>query len=148
MAVGVVTTDQTVFEAMVAGFSEEIQRLAREARGLIYDVLPGTVEVVWPHQRTAGYGTGPKKMTEHFCWLAPHERHVVFGFYYGTELPDPDGLLEGTGRLMRHMKIRSPADVANPALRRLVDVATTHRVPPASAAGRVGTGTAETRRVP
>lgn len=84
---------------------------------------------VWPQQRTAGYGTGPKKMTEHFCWLAPHSRHLVFGFYYGSELPDPDGLLEGTGTLMRHVKIRSDDDFV-PALRRLVEVATTHRVPP------------------
>jgi Domain of unknown function (DU1801) len=129
MADGVVTTDGTVFEAMLAGFPEGIQQLAHDARALIYDVLPGTVEVVWPHQRSAGYGTGPRKMTEHFCWLAPQTRHVVFGFYYGTELPDPTGLLEGTGRLMRHAKIRSATDLANPALRQLVQIATTHRVP-------------------
>jgi hypothetical protein len=55
---------------------------------------------------------------------------VVFGFYYATELPAPGGLLEGTGRLMRHVKIRTHADLENPALRQLVEVATTHRVPP------------------
>jgi len=54
----------------------------------------------------------------------------VFGFYYGTELPAPEGLLEGSGRLMRHVKIRSDADLQNPELRRLLEVATTHRVPP------------------
>src|SRR3712207_6270411 len=132
MAEGIVTSDETEFEAMLAGSPEPIRQLARSARTLIYDVLPGTVEVVWPHQRTAGYGTGPRKMTEHFCWLAPHARHLVFGFYYGTELPDPDGLLEGSGRLMRHVKVRSQADLANPALRRLIEVATAHRVPPLS----------------
>jgi hypothetical protein len=97
---------------------------------LIFEVLPQTVEVVWPRHRTAGYGTGPKKMTEQFCWLAPYDKHVVFGFYYGTELPVPEGLLEGSGLLMRHVKIRTRADLENPALRRLVEAATTHRVPP------------------
>ncbi len=129
-AAGIVTTDDTVFENMVATAPESIAQLARSARTLIFDVLPQTVEVVWPQQRTAGYGTGPKKMTEHFCWLAPYREHLVVGFYYGSELPDPDGLLDGTGALMRHVKVRSDEELSNPALRRLVEVATTHRVPP------------------
>jgi hypothetical protein len=119
------------FEEIVAGSPPEIRALATGARALIFDVLPQTVEVVWPRQGTAGYGTGPRKMTEHFCWLAPAARHVVFGFNYGAELPDPAGLLEGTGALMRHVKIRTPDDLAAPALRALVEVAVTHRVPPA-----------------
>lgn len=129
MSAGIVTSDVRVFDEMIAGSPESIRELARAARTLIYDVLPSTVEVVWPHQRTAGYGTGPKKMTEQFCWLAPQSKHLVFGFYYGTELPDPTGLLEGTGRLMRHVKVRTADVLADPALRALVVVATTHRVP-------------------
>jgi Domain of unknown function (DU1801) len=130
MAEGIVTRDDSVFEEMVRASPATIADLARAARSLIFDVLPQTVEVVWPQQRTAGYGTGPKKMTEHFCWLAPHSKHLVFGFYYGSELPDPNNLLEGTGTLMRHVKVRSEQDLANPALRHLVERATTHRVPP------------------
>ena len=130
MARGIITTDDTVFEEMTAASTPEVRALARAARALIYDVLPATVEVVWPHQRTAGYGTGPKKMSEHFCWLAPASDHLVFGFYYGSELLDPARLLGGTGRLMRHVKIRAAEDLDDPALRQLVRVATTHRVPP------------------
>jgi hypothetical protein len=129
-AAGIVTSDSSVFEEMVAADPAEIRELALASRALIFDVLPRTVEVVWPRQRTAGYGTGPKKMTEQFFWLAPYPEHVVFGFYYATELPAPEGLLEGTGRLMRHVKIRTHADLENLALRRLVTVATTYRVPP------------------
>lgn len=105
-------------------------RTGSRRRALIYDVLPQTVEVVWPRQGYAGYGTGPKKMTEQFSWIAPHTRHVALGFYYGAELPDPEGLLEGAGKAMRHVKIRGPEDVQNPALRRLIEIGTTHRVPP------------------
>ncbi|QTE30368.1 DUF1801 domain-containing protein [Pengzhenrongella sicca] len=130
MAEGIVTSSDAEFRAMLAGSPESIAELAMLARGLIFDVLPQTVEVVWPHQRIAGFGTGPKKLTEHFVWLAPRSKHVAFGFSYGSELPAPDGLLEGTGRLMRHVKIRAATDLANPELRRLVEVATTHRVPP------------------
>jgi hypothetical protein len=127
---GIVTTDDSVFKEMVSSSPPPVPDLALACRALIYDVLPETVEVVWPTQRTAGYGTGPKKMSEQFCWLAPYTKHVVFGFYYGTELPDPAGLLEGTGNPMRHVKIRSFEQLEDPALRALVEVATTHRVPP------------------
>lgn len=130
MAEGIVTVDDEPFARMVAGCPPEICELSLAARRLIFEVYPRTVEVIWPQQRTAGYGTGPKKMTEHFCWLAPFSRHLVFGFYYGSELPDPAGLLDGTGRLMRHAKLRSAEELDNPELRRLVEVAIGHRVPP------------------
>jgi hypothetical protein len=118
------------FDKILTGFSSEVQDVAREARGLIYEVLPQVVEVVWERQKIAGYGTGPKKMTEHFCWIAPAKKHVGLGFNYGTELPDPDDLLEGTGKLFRHVKLSRIEDVHRPALRDLVQAATKHRVPP------------------
>jgi hypothetical protein len=118
------------FEKVMAEFSRDIQHIAREARALIYEILPQVVEVIWDHQKTVGYGTGPKKMSEHFCWMAPYKKHVVFGFYYGTELPDPEHVLEGTGKRMRHIKLYTIEDVRKPALRTLIQIATTHRVPP------------------
>jgi hypothetical protein len=118
------------FETMLSDFDPAVQELAREARRLIFDVLPQTVEVVWTRQKIAGYGTGPKKMTEHFSYISPHKKHINFGFYYGRELPDPAGLLEGTGELMRHVKIKSVAELENPALRTMLEFAVTHRVPP------------------
>jgi hypothetical protein len=104
--------------------------LAESARALVIDVLPDVFEVVWLQQGNAGYGTGPKKQTEHFCWISPAKAHVSLGFNYGAELPDPKGLLEGTGKLFRHVKLRTEADVRAPALRKLLQSATKHRVPP------------------
>lgn len=118
------------FEKVLENYDAVIQELARAVRALIFDVLPQTVEVVWVQQKTIGYGTGPKKMSEHFSWIVPATKHVALGFYYGTELPDPDHLLEGTGKLLRHVKIRSLDDLYRPSVRRLLEVAITHRVPP------------------
>lgn len=92
--------------------------------------MPDVYEIVWPVMRTVGYGTGPRKMTEHFAWLAPYANHVVLGFYYGAELPDPHGLLEGSGKRMRHVKLRTKADLDRPGLRDLLQEASRHRVPP------------------
>jgi hypothetical protein len=124
-------TDAKAFDAILAGRSPEIAEVARAARSLVLDVLPEAYEVVWAQQKNAGYGTGPKKQTEHFCWISPAAAHVTFGFNYGAELADPKQLLEGTGKLFRHVKLASRGDVDRAALRALVRAATKHRVPTA-----------------
>jgi len=120
MGSGVIASDAVPFTAMVEAKSPALLEVALASRALLFGVYPATVEVVWADQGTAGYGTGPKKMTEQFVWLAPFSKHLVFGFYLGAQLPDPAGLLEGTGAKMRHVKVRTLADVARPQLRALV----------------------------
>lgn len=118
------------FDEILTHFDEPVQGLSRLARDLIYEVLPQVVEVPWVQQKIIGYGTGPKKMSEHFAYIAPQKKHVNLGFYYGAELPDPEGLLEGTGKLLRHIKIRSESDLQKPAVRIMLELATRHHVPP------------------
>ena len=117
------------FDQIVADVSPPVRDLALRTRALIREVLPDVVEVPWPRQRTVGFGVGPKKMSEHFCYVAVLADRVNLGFNYGSELPDPEGLLQGTGKLFRHVKIASPQDLENPALRRLLEAASRHRMP-------------------
>ncbi len=117
------------FDEIVTESSPRVRRLATRTRALIRDVMPDVVEVPWTRQRVVGYGVGPRKMSEHFCYIAFHKNHVNLGFNYGSELPDPEGLLQGPGKLLRHVKISSSEDLSNPALRRLLEVASTHRMP-------------------
>ena len=122
-------TDAKAFKAVVEQFPPDIAKVATRARKLVLDLLPEAYEVVWTVQKNVGYGTGPKKQTEHFCWISPAKAHVTFGFNYGAELPDPGKLLEGTGKLFRHVKLASLADVERSEVRALVEAATRHRVP-------------------
>lgn len=117
------------FNEILADSTPEVRELALQARKLIRDVMPDVVEMPWPRQRIAGYGVGPKKMTEHFCYISVHKSHLDLGFNYGSELADPEGLLQGTGKLFRHLKITTPEDLARPAVRRLLKAASTHRMP-------------------
>jgi hypothetical protein len=50
-------------------------------------------------------------------------RHVNVGFFHGAALPDPARLLQGTGRFMRHVKLRSGTAADAASLRRLIDAA-------------------------
>jgi hypothetical protein len=115
-------------EEMTAAFDPRVRDLAARTRALIFDVYPEVVEVLWPRQNVAGYGVGPKKMSEHFCYIALYDDHVNLGFNQGADLPDPDGLLEGPGKVLRHTKIAEPEDLEDPAVRRLLEAAKDHRV--------------------
>ena len=45
------------------------------------------------------------------CYLAATEAYVSLGFFYGAALTDPGGRIEGTGVKMRHIKVRTLADI-------------------------------------
>ena len=112
------------------GFQEIIDRanphvceLAQKAKALISEVYPPVFEVAWPKQGIIGYGVGPKKMSEHFAYIAVLKERINLGFYYGADLPDPQGLMEGTGKSLRHVKIRQQEQLEDPALRELLEKA-------------------------
>ena len=55
-----------------------------------------------------------------FAYVNAFTAHVNAGFFLGATLADPDGLLEGTGRFMRHVKLRPGQPVDEEALARLI----------------------------
>jgi len=115
------------FEEALSGSSSHVREIAEGLRSLIIDVYPEVVEVPWPKQKIIGYGVGPKKMSEHFCYIGSYRAHVNLGFYYGAELPDPQGLLEGTGKNLRHAKVRNKESADQPALRDLLQASLEER---------------------
>lgn len=120
-------TSHGSFADAVAESRRPVQEIAKRLRDLIIDVYPDVVEVPWPNQRIIGYGVGPKKMSEHFCYIGAFSEHVNLGFYYGAELSDPEGLLEGTGKKLRHVKVRDLEDVDRPPVRQLLEVSVQER---------------------
>jgi len=89
-------------------------------RGLIASLDKTFVEVVWPRQEIASFGVGPKKMSQHYAYMGIQESHMNLGFYHGATLRDPDGILEGTGKRLRHVKIRRLAQARSAAVRELL----------------------------
>ena len=120
---------RTAFQQILQPFTPEVKKIATEIRALIFDVYPDVIEVPWVVQKIIGYGTGPKKMSEHFCWIQPNKAHVNLGFNYGAELPDPEKLLEGTGKLFRHVKMRTVEDIKRIGVQQLLENVCRHRVP-------------------
>ena len=115
------------FDEVIAGFAPEIQAIARKLKSLITSVHRDSVEVAWPRQHIASYGIGPKKMSEHYAYVAPQKNYVNLGFYHGVGLEDPTGLLEGAGKRLRHIKIKSISAATNREIDRLLEAALVER---------------------
>jgi hypothetical protein len=90
--------------------------LVERLRSVVLQGLPEAAEVV-----RAGWlffeSRGP------VCFIQPHSQHVNLGFWRGAHLPDPDRVLEGTGRHPRHIQIRSRAAIDLRATSALVEAA-------------------------
>lgn len=55
-----------------------------------------------------------------FGYVNAFRAHVNVGFFRGAEIADPEGLLEGTGKFMRHVKLRPERDINPTALMNLI----------------------------
>jgi len=116
------------FEEVIDDSNPEVRAIARSLRQLIIEIYPEVIEVPWPKQGIAGYGVGPKKMSEHFCYIGTQSNRVNLGFFYGAVLTDQEGLLEGTGKNLRHVKVKSLEQAEQASVRELIKLSIQERV--------------------
>jgi hypothetical protein len=109
-------------DAFLALYSRETRENVLCLRNLLLEVFPSAVEQIDAKTGIITYSL--PKASEGFVFaLVPHMKHVNLLFSQGADLPDPDGLLAGTGKQARHLKIKSEAETQNPALRHLMEEA-------------------------
>ena len=99
--------------------------LARQVYEAVLAVLP--TGVVTTDGERVGFGTSAGYQGLLFV-VSAHRAHVTLGIANGVGLPDPAGLMEGTGKVHRHVKIRDAADVARPELTALLHAAVARTV--------------------
>ncbi len=106
---------------MLDTHTPEIQELVQALRELIQAAAPELVEEV-----KTGWGNIVYKRNGVVCAISPYSNHVNLNFYQGISLPDPARVLEGTGRSLRHVKIRPTdelrSDVLIPLIREADDL--------------------------
>lgn len=115
------------FEDLIQMTEESHKPTLIRLREIILSIHPEACEVVRLGDRAATYGLGPKKMSEGYVYILPHASWVNLGFYKGADIYDPDSLLEGTGKKLRHVKIRSVADGDTQSIRALIQSALAER---------------------
>ena len=85
---------------------EVMRECGDEVRELVHDGCP-----------VACLGDAP------FGYVNVFTSHVNVGFFHGSSLPDPAGLLQGIGKSMRHVKLRLGLEMDDVALTKLIDLA-------------------------
>ena len=112
------------FDQLLELFPPEVADLCRNADALIRSSIPvggSAVSLGWKNVR---YGPrAPVKNSEIIVVMNPIRDGVNLNFGDYESLPDPDGLLEGTGKGIRHIKIRSEADLKRPGVKALLQAA-------------------------
>jgi hypothetical protein len=104
---------------LVADHPPELRAIEDALRREIRAAAPTIVERIDFGNRLIAFGWS-MAMRDLLFAIICHRDWVNVQFADGADLPDPDGLVEGTGKRIRHVKVRTIADVARPALRRLV----------------------------
>ena len=105
-------------EQFLDAYDPKVAKLALATRKLVLRLVPDADEKVLRPWKTIAYGCKKK-----FCAISPHARWVNLQFHSGGSLADPKGLLEGTGKSMRHVKISAAADLRGKPLADLIRAA-------------------------
>jgi hypothetical protein len=110
------------FDDIVSPYSSGVQTLAREARRVVQRLLPGAAETIDPTAAVAsyGFGDGYKGMV---CTLILSKSGVKIGLVRGADLPDPYGLLDGSGKVHKSIQLRTVADLQRPGVDDVIDAA-------------------------
>ncbi|MGO9466705.1 MAG: DUF1801 domain-containing protein [Isosphaeraceae bacterium] len=106
----------------LALYPPNVRDIALAARELVVHTVPDATETVDRSARLIGYGYGPG-YKDTICTLLMSRTGVKVGIARGSELPDPAQLLQGSGKVHRHVQLRTVADVANPGLEHLLEAA-------------------------
>jgi hypothetical protein len=112
------------FEDLVEPCDPETRTTAEHLRSLVLELIPDARETVYLRWRIAIY----KRATE-ICGIQPAGDRCNFYLTRGAYLQDPQGVLEGSGKAIRHVKVRSVVGLAAEVLRDLLKQALEITVP-------------------
>ena len=106
-------------EQFLTPYSPMVQALVLKLRTLIREIMPDAIEQLDLPAHLIGYGLD-RTYKGLICGITLHKAHINLMFARGTELPDPEDLLLGTGKRARHVTIRQEVDLERPGVRTLL----------------------------
>ena len=108
-----------IVEDILSRFDEKTAKLALQLRKFLFKEFKDILEIPDNSANIIGYGygTGYKDL---ICTILLSKQGVKLGFNKGSELPDPQKLLTGTGKVHRFVEIKTEQDIKDPALKKLL----------------------------
>ena len=109
-------------DAFLDKFTPEVAAQARAALRKMRARLPGATELVYDNYNALAIGFSPTERTSEAIFsIALFPRWVsLFFLQHGTRLRDPEAYLEGSGKHVRHIKLKNPGMIDDPAIQELI----------------------------
>jgi hypothetical protein len=104
------------------GYPTTVRDLALGLRAIVRSAIPEALETLDRSARVVGYGFGPG-YADTICVIIPSKKGVKLGIVRGTELPDPKSLLEGSGKVHRHVAFTKNSDLRKAGFKPLLAAA-------------------------
>jgi hypothetical protein len=99
-------------------YDRSIRDLALSLRELVIAELAPCHENIYDAYNAVALGYGPTdRLKDGICHIAVYAGHVNLGFNKGATLPDPNNVLRGTGKQIRHITLKNSSDLSKPELR-------------------------------
>jgi hypothetical protein len=99
-------------------YDRSIQKLCLDLRKIVIDELAPCHENIYDAYSPVAIGHGSsERLSDGLCHIAVYTSSVNLGFNEGASLDDPDDLLLGTGKRIRHLSLKSQDDLARPEIR-------------------------------
>ena len=98
-------------------YDREIQELTIALRQIVLEEMAPCCEYILEVYIISILYGPTHRMKDGICYIGVIKDHLNLGFIRGSELADPLRILEGTGKQMRHLKIRNMSDLERPAIR-------------------------------
>lgn len=111
--------DALAFDRHLDATAPAVADIARAVRRTVLAGFPGAIEWFDPGNGLLALGSR-RAMRDLYFAIIPHKSWVNLQLADGVDLPNPDGRIEGTGKRIRHAKVRSVEDASAPWLRAVV----------------------------
>jgi hypothetical protein len=116
---------ESKIETFIAKYSPEVAAQLREARARLRSFFPRGFELVFDNYNALVFGFSATEQTKDaFISVAGYPKWVTLFFLYGAQLHDPKGLLEGTGKQVRSIRLKTPSDINKTEVEELIAQAT------------------------
>ena len=118
------TSPEKQLAGFIAKFTPEVATLIRAARRKMRARLPQALELVYDNYNFFVIGYGPsERASEAIFSLAAQAKGVSLCFLQGASLPDPNGLLKGSGNVVRNIRIETADTLDQAGVRSLMKAA-------------------------
>jgi len=115
-------TPDKQLDSFIGRFSPEVATQTRAVLKRVRERLPGAVELVYDKANALVIGFGPTEKPSEAVWsVVVYPRWILLYFLQGAALADPNGLLKGSGKVGRHIRLTDAKTLDDPLVRELMD---------------------------